>query len=61
MIESSDCMFDTQVCRDCRTCVFTIEYEFTCHATLAACYQLVQSVSKMGFAKKGGIGEDGQV
>ena len=33
----------------------------TCHATLAACYQLAQSVLKIGFAKKGGIGGSGQV
>ena len=34
----------------------TTDDEYTCHATLAACYQLAQSVLKIGFAlaKKAG-------
>ena len=37
--------------------------ECTHHATLATCYQLAQSVLKIGFtlANKGGIGEGGWV
>ena len=42
----------------------TTDDECTCHATLAASYQLAQSVLKIGFAlasKKGGIGGVGWV
>ena len=41
----------------------TTDDKCTCHATLAACYQLAQSVLKIGFAiaNKGGIGGGGWV
>jgi len=41
----------------------TTDDECTCHVTLAACYQLAQSVLKIGFvlAKKGGIRGGGWV
>ena len=42
----------------------TTDDKCTCHATLAASYQLAQSVLKIGFAlasKKGGIGGGGRV
>ena len=34
----------------------TTDDECTCHATLAACYQLAQSVLKVCASEKGGIG-----
>ena len=41
----------------------TTDDKCTRHETFAACYQLAQSVLKIGFAqaKKGGIGEGGRV
>ena len=35
----------------------TTDDECTCHATLAACYQLAQSVLKVCASEKGGLGE----
>ena len=52
------------IMRYCCTCninSLTTDDEGTRHATLAACYQLVQSILKIGFAlaKKGEMGEVG--